>query len=196
MGSETQRPVADFILNPLWHKAHWSATTFRWHPTGEAPPVMGLCFENATPAQSIFSQWLERYDNTDSLDELRISIIEGNIPGQRPGYSVHMSADLEGLLARATMDGVVNPAYVLLPSRWNRMHPVTGSPPLLSNFEREYRKHGEFLLAPVTRRWDGQFWFDLEFGIVKRKLHLRNAAEISEGDVDFGVFQQPATDVQ
>ena len=37
-------PAAAFTTHPLWAKAKWSATTYKWHPASETPPVMGLVF--------------------------------------------------------------------------------------------------------------------------------------------------------
>ncbi len=64
------------------------------------------------------------------------------------------------------------------------MHPVPGSPPLLPRFKEEFAKHQEYLLAPVTRRGDGQLWFDVELGIVKHKIHFRHVSEMIDNDVD------------
>jgi len=49
---------------------------------------------------------------------------------------------------------------------------------MLQQFKAEYEKHTEYLLAPVTRRPDGQLWFDIELGIVKRTIHFYNTDEI------------------
>jgi hypothetical protein len=69
-------------------------------------------------------------------------------------------------------------------SRLNRMHPSPGSQPMLPRFKEEFAKHGEYLLAPVTRRGDGQLWFDVELGIVKHKIHFRHVGEIANNDID------------
>lgn len=174
-----------FVADDLWSNANWSATTFRWHPRSEAPPVMGLVFDDAVAGQDIFCGWAEGHGNADPLEELRIAIIEGDIEGLRPGYTVHLSGDAEGIQARATAEGVVAPNGKLpWISRVNRMHPVPGSPPMLARFKEEFAKHREYLLAPVTRRGDGQLWFDVELGIVKHKVHFRQVSDISDNDVD------------
>ena len=43
---------------------------------------MGLVFDGAKAGQELFSTWLEAAGNEDARDEIRISIIEGDIPGQ------------------------------------------------------------------------------------------------------------------
>lgn len=35
MLSEGGQAITEFILNPLWNKAGWNGTTFRWHPTSK-----------------------------------------------------------------------------------------------------------------------------------------------------------------
>jgi len=174
-----------FVLNPTWDEAHWSATTFRWHPRSEAPPLMGLVFDDATAGQDLFCGWAAEHGNSDPLEEIRVAIIEGDIEGLRPGYTVHLSGDIEGILARATAEGVVVPdGQMPWICRVNRMYPVPGSPPLLARFKEEFAKHQEYLLAPVTRRGDGQLWFDVELGIVKHKVHFRHVSEITDNDFD------------
>ena len=154
---------------------------------------MGLVFENADAGKKLFRNWTERWDHMDELEEIRIAIIEGDLPDQNPGYSVHICADPENSLVRATAEGVVlKDIPVDLLGQVRRMHPVAGAAPLLLRFKEEFQKHGEFLLAPVTRRDDGQLWVDVESGIVKTVVHFRNATDIGEGDIDAVVFRNLA----
>jgi hypothetical protein len=146
---------------------------------------MGLVFDDEVAGQHVFCRWTERQGNSDPLDEIRIAIIEGNIEGMQPGYSVHLSGDAEGILARAMAEGIAVPnGSMPWISRVNRMHPIPGSLPMLPRFKEEFARHQEYLLAPVTRRGDGQLWFDVELGIVKHKIHFRHASEIVDGDID------------
>jgi hypothetical protein len=179
-------PALRFLASNRWPLAGWSATTFRWHPVGHAPPVLGLVFDNRAAAEDLFLRWVEEHGNADPLDELRVSVIEGDIPGQAPGYTLHLCPDPDGLRARATADGVAldETTPLAFAGRANRMHPIPGVPPMLPRFKEQYEKHGEYLLAPVTRRDDGQLWFDVELGIVKRKICFRTAAEVPDGDLD------------
>jgi hypothetical protein len=93
---------------------------------------MGLVFDDALAGQQLFAGWMEEHGNADPLEELRIAIIEGDIEGLRPGYTVHLSGDVEGILARATAEGMVAPDPLPWMSRVNRMYPQPGSPPLLA----------------------------------------------------------------
>ena len=189
---EIQQSLFRFILNPLWNEAGWRATTFRWHPQSEFPPIMGIVFANGDDGRRIFREFAQHHRHGDRFDELRISIIEGSLPGQMAGYSVHLCPDPESLFARATAEGIVlDPTVILLASRWNRMYPLPDSPPLLARFKEEYEKHREFLLAPVTRRPDGQDYFDVDCGIVNRRIQFRQLSEITSDDIDSAALKMP-----
>jgi hypothetical protein len=98
----------------------------------------------------------------------------------------------EDFLVRATADAmVVKDIPVSLFGQVRRMHPLPGSPPLLARFKEEFRKHQEFLLAPVTRRNDGQLWIDVELGIIKHAVHFRHVADIGPADIDEVVLRAP-----
>jgi hypothetical protein len=184
-------PAARFVASDRWPLAAWSATTFRCHPSGQAPPVLGLVFDNRPAAEDLFLRWIEEHGNADPLDELRVSVIEGDIPGQAPGYSIHLCPDPDGLRARATAEGVAldETTPFAFVGRANRMHPLPGVPPMLPCFKEQYQQHGEYLLAPVTRRDDGQLWVDVELGIVKRKISFRTVADLADDDIDAAIIR-------
>jgi hypothetical protein len=53
---------------------------------------------------------------------------------------------------------------------------------LLARFQEEFAKHQEFLLAPVTRRADGQLYTDPMLGIIKNVIHFRRLSDITTAD--------------
>lgn len=178
-------PAAAFATHPLWAEARWSATTYKWHPTSESPPIMGLVFENVDAGLKIFRDAKRQMRHEDRFDEIRVSIIEGAVPGQeqRPGYSVHICADPNALAARATLDDlVVDPSIVPLLGQWNRHYPMPGAPPLLARFKDEFEKHNEFLLAPAIRHADDRLYIEPELGIVKRIIFFRQLSDITTPD--------------
>jgi hypothetical protein len=185
-------PALAFAVSPLWAEAVWSSTTFRWHPQSAAPPVMGIVFDNTERGRELFRTLAEQIGNDDTTDQMRVSIIEGDVPGQRPGYTVHIGPDPESLRALGTFeDIIVSPKMLLLLGQLNRMYPIPGQPNLLDRFKREFAKHKEFLLAPVTRRSDGQLWADVELGVIKKSVHFRDLADINEGDIDAATLALP-----
>ncbi len=178
-------PAAAFATHPLWEEAKWSATTYQWHPTSAAPPVMGLVFDNGDAGLKIFREAERSMNHLDEFDEIRIAIIEGAVPGQehRPGYSIHLSADPEALAGHATFaDFVVDPTIVPFLGQWNRNYPIPGTPSMLPSFKEEFEKHNEFLLAPTIRRADGQLDMVPELGIVKNVILFRQLSDITTSD--------------
>ncbi len=175
---EQYLPAVAWLTNPLWIEAQWSATTYRWYPNSDVPPIMGLVFDRADAAHRLFQSWIEKHGHADELDELRVTIIEGDIPGERPGYAVHISADPENSLIRATAEGIVLDELPLsLFGQLRCMYPIPGVEPLLPQFKAGYARHHEFLLAPVTRRDDGNQYVDVECGIVKTTVHFQSVEE-------------------
>ena len=178
-------PAAAFTTHPLWAEAKWSATTYKFHPTGEVPPIMGLVFENVKAGLEIFRETERQMNHEDRFEEIRLSIIEGAVAGQehRPGYSVHICADPDALAAHATMDDlVVDPRVVPFLGQWNRHYPVPGAPPLLARFKEEFEKHKEFLLAPAIHRDDGKLYMEPTLGIIKNVLFFRQLSDITTPD--------------
>jgi hypothetical protein len=185
-------PALAFTTNSLWTEARWAATTFRWHPKSEAPPIMGIVFENAEAGKRLFREFSSATNQKDEFEELCISIIEGIVPGQPSGYTVHLYPDPDGLAARATAeDFVINRTIIPFLGRWNRMYPIPGATALLAEFKKEFAKHGQFMLAPAVRRADGQLWFEPDIGVVKTVIHFRNLSEITSDDPDAAALVLP-----
>lgn len=178
-------PAAAFATHSLWAEAKWSGTTFKWHPMGSAPPIMGLVFNNAEAGMEIFREAERRMNHEDRFEEIRVAIIEGPVAGQdyRPGYSIHISPDPDALAMHATgADFVVDPIIVPLLGQWNRHYPVPGMPALLPRFKKEFANHKEFLLAPVVKRADGKLYPEPMLGIIKNVINFRYLSEITSTD--------------
>jgi hypothetical protein len=185
------RPVktnpAMFLSMPidvdLWNAAKWSATFFMGHPN--RPPVLGLAFLDESSARKIFEGWHERYGDNDRYEELRVSIIEGPIEGEKNGYTVQIGPDPEAAIRRFKDAGYAFDGDLLMcVSRINRMNPPPDSKNL-SMFKAMYSEHKTYILAPGVVSEDGRsFKPILELGIFKGKVHFRHVSEISENDID------------
>lgn len=149
---------------------------------------MALIFENADKGRELFRSWTEKNGNCDDLEEIRITFVEGEIPGVKPGYSIHIGPDPENSLVRATAEGVsldAPPLALMGPIR--RMDFADGTEPMLPLFKELFLKHGEFLFAPACPRQDGRQWIDLQYGIVKHAVHFTRIEEFQqELDRPFG----------
>ena len=189
----SRSPVSVFTTNPLWAEAKWSSTTFQWHPTSQAPPIMGIVFENAEKGKELFRTFTKSCNHSDRFEELRISIIEGSPEGQRFGYSVHIGPEMEMLQAMATAEDIeITNATMPFFGQVNRMYPNPGQPNLLERFKQEYAKHKQFLFAPVVKRADGQFWCEHELGVEKSLITFRELKDIQPEDIDAVALALPA----
>jgi hypothetical protein len=176
---ELYLPAVAWVANPLWSEAQWCGTSYQFDKADECPPVMGLKFKNWEKGQELFRAWIDKNGNEDELDEIRITVIEDDIPGNGRGYFIHIGADPENSMIRATAEGIIVDAIPLaLFGQVQRMYPSPGTPPMLPRFKEVYQKHGEFLFAPVIPRDDGRLWVDLPLGIVKREIHFKRTEEV------------------
>lgn len=70
--------VTGVIDTELWNKARWRGTAVL--SDGQSAPYLGLLFEDREAAIKIFEQWNRDFGHKDIYEEIRISIIEGDIP--------------------------------------------------------------------------------------------------------------------
>src|SRR6516162_5999450 len=98
----------------------------------------------------------------DELEELRVSIIEGDIPGQGPGYSVHVGLDAQALFERYKKMGFATDRDLLVaPGEISRQN-VPNSPQLaafsglraecLQVVRRVYWARAGMMVCSVRRR--------------------------------------------
>lgn len=167
----------------LWDKAKWRATFFMCDL--ERPPVLGLAFEDESAGRKIFETWHQRYGENDEYEELRISIIEGDIPGEDPGYSVHLGSDPDAASKRFKDAGYAfDDNLMMMVSRMNRMTPPAGSKNL-DKFKQCYKTFKTYFLAPGVISKDRQQLKPIvELGIYKSKVLLRHVSDIGQNDVD------------
>ena len=180
---EVKTDLSMYVTGPinvdLWNEARWQGTIFFVYEN--TPPVLGLAFRNEKPARQIFEEWHKRYGQGDEFEELRISIIEGEIKGERPGYTVHVSVDFENTVKRYRAAGLAidgEKSIFAMISRMNRMNPAPGSK-YLEYFKEAYRHHKTYILVPgVLSSDDSSVKPILELGIFKNTIHFRQASDI------------------
>lgn len=180
--------LTGFIDVTLWGPAKWSGI-FYVHDN-VYPPYLALLFTEETAAKKIFTQWHERLGRTDRYEELRIAIVEGDVPGEEPGYSVHITANIEAIYRRADDLGLNIPKdLVMIISRLHRMNPPPGSPNLAA-FKQQYQRFGCYQLCPAVMAADGVRLFQ-GMAIQKREIAFRNAIDIqSINDPDSAVIKK------
>ena len=90
--------VTSVIDTELWDKAKWMGTAVL--SDMKSAPYLGLLFQNREAAVKIFEQWNKDFGHKDIYEEIRISIIEGDIPGEEHGYTVHIGTNQENLASK------------------------------------------------------------------------------------------------
>ena len=171
----------------LWDRARWSGTIFMWAADG--PPVLGLAFQDESAGRRIFEDWRSRYGNQDVYEELRIAIIEGDVDGEPPGYSVHIGTEPDAAVRRFRAAGFdADPSVLAMITRIQRMTPSPSSENLLQ-FKRHYDKFRRYILAPGVVAADRRFKPLLDLAIEKRVIHLRHVRDIGTNDLDSVVLK-------
>lgn len=189
---EVKTDIAHYLAGPidvdLWNKAKWGAIVVACYP--DKPPTLGIAFENEQAAVSIFKGWHQQYGTNDEYEEIRISIIEGDIDGEDPGYSVHIGTDPDAAFKKFKDQGQdFDRDLLFLVSRIHRMTPSPDSKNL-KMFKKAYKQFKSYYLAPAVISPDKQRFkpmFDL--GIFKSKIHFRDVSEIKDDDMDFVVLK-------
>lgn len=203
LGKRKELPTIDtkpggnmYISSPidvdLWNKAEWQGTFFITgdEETQDFEPRIGLGFRNEKYAKEIFSNWHARYGNNDSDEEIRVSIVEGDINGEEDGYSVHISPNIQPTYKKLSKKNKMDENDIFFSiSRINRMNPAKGSENL-DRFKVAYKKSKIYYLLPgkldETRTRVIPF---PELEIRKGIIHFRNIDEIGENDEDAPVLK-------
>lgn len=182
--------VTGFIDVDLWNKAQWRAVFFGAIEGG--PPILGLAFKNKGAAIRIFKGWRERFGQIDEHEELRISIVEGSLPGEKEfSYAVHIGADIENNVAQIEKDGYKADLITNI-TRIHRMYPAPDSNNL-ENFKKMYQQTQGYILIPGYIDSNNKVEMLSEYRLVKRKIHLRDIKDIKDNqDPDYVTTQTPS----
>jgi hypothetical protein len=190
---DVKTDISMYLTTPidveLWDQAKWRSAGFLFYE--DKPPLLALGFLKEDPARKIFEQWHKRYGARDSFEELRVSIIEGNIKGEEPGYSVHIGPDFKNTIKRYKAAGLSVNAdrdMFMTISRIQRMNPSPESK-FLEMFKEAYRHFKTYVLIPAVHQPDGSnFRPILDLGIFKSSILFRRVEDIDENDEDFPVI--------
>lgn len=164
----------DLIDVSLWDRAGWKGLVFGYSEGG--PPLIALAFTNSAAGKQIF-QGLRAITGPVDKDELiRIAIIEGDIPGEEPGYSVHIGPNLDKLVPQP------DDKIVLTLSRIHRMNPDPGSP-YLPTFKKEFEKHRRYDLMNAAIK-AGQPVIDESQSIEKHAIIFKHVSDLGPNDID------------
>lgn len=180
--------VQSFIDIALWDRAGWRGVAWMWPPN--SPPGMGLLFGDHGAGTEIFLGWKQRLGDHDNRELLRVSVIEGAIPGADPGYNVRIGTNIAHLLE--TFPDAKKPGTaVLTASRIHRMNPSPASPNL-AKFKQAFETHGRYAIVQVVPGdRPGGISPVYETAIMKTEVFFRQIEGIEKGDPDSDAVRPP-----
>lgn len=169
------------INTDLWNDANWCGTAVL--SDKKSAPYLGLLFKNKEVAIKIFEQWNKDFGHKDIYEEIRISIIEGDIPGEEHGYTVHITTNQENLASKCKkLNMPVDNTLFAIVSRFRRIE-TTPDNHSMEIFREEYERYLSYKIIPVYMRQDGlEPLFNYE--IEKTEIYFRQVNEITENDID------------
>ena len=175
-----------FIDVDTWNKAKWKGVVTMTDM--QSPPFLGLAFENKDAAIKIFNGLIKLLGKKDEYDELRIAIIEGEIPGEESGYSVHISSSINNIIRRCKANNIdIENSLITTVSRYHRMNPKAGTKNL-EIFKNEYKKFNKYKIIPIYMSSDMKLEPLMNLAIEKQEIVFRDVNEINDKDLDYVVF--------
>lgn len=169
------------INTDLWNDANWCGTAVL--SDQKSAPYLGLLFKNKEAAIKIFEQWNKDFGHKDIYEEIRISIIEGDIPGEEHGYTVHITTNQENLVSKCKkLNMPVDNTLFAIVSRFRRIE-TTPDNHSMEIFREEYERYLSCKIIPVYMSQDGLdplFNYEIE----KTEIYFRQVNEITENDID------------
>lgn len=178
--------VSTLLNAPLWDLARWNGVAFHYKP--ETMPYLALVFANDIHGRQILADLRAQTGSIDEFELLRIAFLEGEIPGERSGYTVHISPNFDGIVAKARAEGTEPPRDLIMASRTQRVYPAVASPSL-GKFKDEVRKHKRYFLVGASLD-NRAIHFDV--AIEKTLAIFKNVSDIGSNDVDKLIFARDA----
>lgn len=129
------------------------------------------------------------YGKIDKEDEIRISIIEGDIPNEEPGYSVHINSNYENIIHKLEKSGLKvdgRAGALCTIGRFHRMHPNSNTQNNLNDFKSLYSKLNSYYIAPALyNEKTGALKPYYDYKILKKQIIFRNVTDIERYDIDY-----------
>jgi hypothetical protein len=183
--------VQRHIDEKVWRQANWRSVGYA-PPGSTRPATMFLIFEVERFARDIFESWQKRFGTEDAYEELRVSLIDGEIPGKEYGYTVHLTTDPLNSAKRPEFAGKqIRMEDTIGVSAMRRIPIDSNDTRHLDRFKQDVATTGVYLLAPAWGQI-GALGYDVALGIRKRQIYFRHVSEIREQDLDFGVLTEGA----
>jgi hypothetical protein len=173
-------PLIPRLIEPtLWQRAAWVAVAFL--TPRELSPTLGLVFRDRDTATAIFTGWQHMIGKTDTDELLRIAIIEGTLPGQAPGYTVHIGLDV-AVAEQRLRDAGISLAAPLDDRDQASCRMLGTGGTALRRFAEAYDRDRRYLLAPAVLDGTTGIEFMPHLVIAKHRLAFRRVGLIADAD--------------
>ena len=175
--------VTSMIDLKSWDQAIWRGAAFMMFY--DQPPVLLLPFVNEKYAKKIFEDWIKIVGTEDKNNDIRIALVEGEVPNEETGYYVVVGNNIDEAVKRAKLQGYSPEELVILNvSRIIRANPKDNFK-AFNMFKSVYKKTKCFDLMPaVVNEKNGTINPLQQYAIRKTELHFRNISDIDENDQD------------
>ena len=142
-------------------------------------------------AIKIFEDWIATVGKDDNNEDIRIALVEGDVPGEAEGYYVVVGNNIDEAVKRAEASGSsIDELMIFNVSRIIRANP-TDNFQAFNYFKEAYNKYGEYILMPaVLNERTGQIKPLPGYGIHKKQLIYRHISDITENDQDAILLQK------
>ena len=181
--------ITSMIDLEAWNKAVWRGAGF---VLGYMPlPALLLPFVNEKYAIKIFEDWIKIIGRDDKKEDIRIALVEGDVPGEASGYYVVVGNNIDEAMKRAEKGGFsADETMILNVSRIIRANPRDDFRSF-NYFKEAYHQYGEYMLMPaVLNEITGEIKPLPQYGIHKKQLVYRHISEITENDQDAILLQK------
>lgn len=170
--------VTGVIDLDLWNKAGWKGVAYMHDYENKEPPLMGLVFSDKEIATKIFKGWIENLGEYDLNNELRISIVEGDVKGEPYGYYVHINNYMENTIKRLESERKdFNLDIFLVVSRIHRMNPEPTSKNLYI-FKKRFEIFNSYSLIPCVLHDGNKVEIIDGLRILKKNIEFRHISDI------------------
>ena len=181
--------ITSMIDIEAWNKAVWRGAGFVF---GYMPlPALLLPFVNEKYAIKIFEDWIKIIGRDDKKEDIRIALVEGDVPGETSGYYVVVGNNIDEAMKRAEKGGFsADETMILNVSRIIRANPRDNFQSF-NYFKDAYHQYGEYMLMPaVLNEKTGEIKPLPQYGIHKKQLVYRHISDITENDQDAILLQK------
>jgi hypothetical protein len=180
------KSVVNDTFEKLWDDAYWVASGFAFSPDNQA--AIAFVFQNQEPALEVFRQWQSKLGRIDVDELLRISIIEGDIPGQAPGYTIHLTSNVDAILKNTDVSKMEDDEQlqIMMMSKYQRLQPQEQG---LDRFKTTFAQRKEYIILPAFYI-ESNVHPHFELSILKKEIHFRKVEDISQKDIDSLVFNR------